>query len=240
MCGICGIFHTDKLRRAERDALGAMNQRIVHRGPDDDGFLFDDNIGLAMRRLSIIDIETGHQPIANEDENVWIVYNGELYNHQELRQDLEARGHRYRSKSDTETIIHLYEEYGQDCVQHLRGMFAFAIWDRRNRNLFIARDRLGIKPLYYRFDGQSLLFGSEIKTILAYPGVRPEFNYSTLAEYLAFGYISGPDTMYVGIQKLPPGHTMQVGEDGQLKIRSYWDLTTTPDSDEKPRSYYVK
>ena len=133
MCGICGIFYRERARRVERDTLAEMNRRIIHRGPDDDGFFVEGNAGLAMRRLSIIDIQTGHQPISNEDENLWIVYNGELYNHQELRKDLEARGHRYRTKSDTETIIHLFEEYGRDCVKYLRGMYAFAIWDRRKR-----------------------------------------------------------------------------------------------------------
>src|SRR5579864_7206884 len=176
MCGICGIFHRDRARRVERDTLAEMNQRIVHRGPDDDGFFVEANVGLAMRRLSIIDIQTGHQPISNEEENLWIVYNGELYNHQDLRKDLEARGHRYRTRSDTETIVHLFEEYGRDCVKYLRGMYAFAIWDRRQRQLFIARDRLGIKPLYYWYDGKTLLFGSEIKAILAHPGVSAEFN----------------------------------------------------------------
>jgi asparagine synthase (glutamine-hydrolysing) len=217
-----------------------MNDRIVHRGPDDDGFFLDGNVGLAMRRLSIIDVKTGHQPIANEDENLWIVYNGELYNHQELRKDLESRGHRYRTKSDTETIVHLYEEYGQDCVKYLRGMFAFAIWDRRRRHLFIARDRLGIKPLYYHFDGQTLLFGSEIKTILAFPGVRAEFNRATLAEYLAFGYIPEPETMYVGINKLLPGHVMEISEGGSPQISPYWDLQVKADSLARPRSYYVE
>ena len=240
MCGICGIFYTDRTRRVERGPLAAMNDRIVHRGPDDEGFFFDGNVGLAMRRLSIIDVKTGHQPIANEDENLWIVYNGELYNHQELRKDLESRGHRYRTKSDTETIIHLYEEYGRDCVKHLRGMFAFAIWDRRRRHLFIARDRLGIKPLYYHFDGQTLLFGSEIKTILAFPGVRAEFNRATLAEYLAFGYIPEPETMYAGINKLLPGHAMEIGEGGSPRISSYWDLQVKADSPARPRSYYVE
>jgi len=239
MCGICGIFSADQ-RRVERARLAEMNAQILHRGPDDDGFYVEGNVGLAMRRLSIIDIKTGHQPISNEDENLWIVYNGEIYNHEELRADLQSRGHRYRTKSDTETIVHLYEEYGKDCVQHLRGMFAFAIWDRRKKNLFIARDRLGIKPLYYRFDGKTLLFGSEIKTILSYPGVRAEFNYGTLAEYLAFGYVSGSETMYTGIQKLPPGHTLEVGEDGQLKIAGYWDLTSTQETERRPREYYVK
>ena len=240
MCGICGIFYTDRTRRVERGPLAVMNDRIVHRGPDDEGFFLDGNVGLAMRRLSIIDVKTGHQPIANEDENLWIVYNGELYNHEELRKDLESRGHRYRTKSDTETIIHLYEEYGPDCVKYLRGMFAFAIWDRRRRHLFIARDRLGIKPLYYLFDGQTLLFGSEIKTILAFPGVRAEFNRATLAEYLAFGYIPEPETMYAGINKLLPGHVMEIGEGGSPRISSYWDLQVKADSPARPRSYYLE
>jgi asparagine synthase (glutamine-hydrolysing) len=239
MCGICGIFHTNRAQRVERDTLAEMNQRIAHRGPDDDGFFVDGNAGLAMRRLSIIDIQTGHQPITNEDETAWIVYNGELYNHQELRKDLEARGHRYRTKSDTETIVHLYEEYGRDCVKYLRGMFAFAIWDRRKRQLFVARDRLGIKPLYYRYDGKTLLFGSEIKAILAHPSVTPEFNRGTLAEYLAFGYISQTETMYSGIRKLLPGHVLEIGEGGEPRVTPYWDLKINLDQDERPRSYYV-
>jgi asparagine synthase (glutamine-hydrolysing) len=240
MCGICGIFYIDRARRVERETLAEMNQRIVHRGPDDDGFLVEGNVGLAMRRLSIIDIRTGHQPIANEDENLWIVYNGELYNHQELRKDLEKRGHRYRTKSDTETIVHLYEEYGRDCVKYLRGMFAFAIWDRPKRQLFIARDRLGIKPLYYRYDGKTLLFGSEIKAILAYPVVKAEFNRGALAEYLAFGYVAGAETMYGGIQKLLPGHTLELDERSEMKVSRYWDLEVRGDEGTQPRSHYVE
>jgi len=239
MCGICGIFHPDPRRHVERDTLAEMNSQIVHRGPDDDGFFVEGNVGLAIRRLSIIDVKTGHQPISNEDGSLWIVYNGEIYNHQELRAQLQARGHCYRTRSDTETIIHLYEEYGSDCVKHLRGMFAFAIWDRRRRKLFIARDRLGIKPFYYRYDGGKFLFGSEMKAILVYPGVRAEFNRSTLAEYLAFGYIAGSETMYTGIQKLPPGNTLELDESGQLKIAPYWDLPVV-DDDIKPREYYVR
>jgi asparagine synthase (glutamine-hydrolysing) len=239
MCGICGIFHRDRARRVERDTLAEMNQRIVHRGPDDDGFFVEANVGLAMRRLSIIDIQTGHQPISNEDENLWIVYNGELYNHRDLRKDLEPRGHRYRTRSDTETIVHLFEEYGRDCVKYLRGMYAFAIWDRRKRELFIARDRLGIKPLYYWYDGKILLFGSEIKAILAHPEVSAEFNRGTLAEYLAFGYIPETETMYAGIKKLLPGHTLELGESGELKITQYWDLTVQADDGSRPRQHYV-
>ncbi len=240
MCGICGVFHSDRDRRVNRDTLAAMNRQIVHRGPDDDGFFVEENVGLAMRRLSIIDIQTGHQPISNEHENIWIVFNGEIYNHQDLRRDLQSRGHRYRTQSDTETIVHLYEEYGRNCVEHLRGMFSFAIWDRTRRTLFLARDRLGIKPLYYRFDGETLLFGSEIKTILAYPGVKPEFNRGTLAEYLAFGYVAGEETMYAGIRKLMPGHILTIDERGQLETSSYWDLDVTTDNGSQPREHYVR
>lgn len=240
MCGICGIFYNDRSRRAERETLADMNRQIVHRGPDDDGFFVEGNVGLAMRRLSIIDIKTGHQPISNESNDIWIVYNGELYNHQELRKGLEARGHRYRTHSDTETIVHLYEEYGRDCVKHLRGMYAFAIWDRSKGRLFIARDRLGIKPLYYRFDGKSLLFASEIKAILAHPGVTPELNRPMLAEYLAFGYIPEAETMYAGIKKLLPGHTLEISEGGEPQISQYWDLDVKADDDVRPREYYVE
>jgi asparagine synthase (glutamine-hydrolysing) len=240
MCGICGIFFPQTRQRVDRTILARMNGQIVHRGPDDDGFLVEGNVGLAMRRLSIIDVETGHQPIANEAENLWIVFNGEIYNHRQQRANLEARGHRYRTRSDTETIVHLYEEYGSRCVEHLRGMFAFAIWDRGRRTLFIARDRLGIKPLYYLRDGSKFLFGSEIKTMLAYPGVKAEPNAGVLAEYLAFGYIAGPETMYRGIRKLPPGHTLEIDETGAIRIEPYWNLANAADTGKKPRDYYVK
>src|SRR5438034_2021732 len=221
MCGICGIVYSGEERRVQRDTLAQMNAQIVHRGPDDDGFFVERNVGLAMRRLSIIDVRTGHQPISNEDERLWIVYNGEIYNHRELRSKLEARGHRYRTKSDTETIVHLYEEYGRDCVQHLRGMFAFAIWDRRLRRLFIARDRLGIKPLYYFYDDKKFIFGSEIKANLAYPGITPGSHQSTLAEYHAFCYLTGKETMFTGICKLPPGNTLEIDDSGDIKIEPY-------------------
>lgn len=239
MCGICGIFFQNRDWRVQGDVLANMNRRIVHRGPDDEGFLLEENVGLAMRRLSIIDVKSGHQPLANENRDVWIVFNGEIYNHAELRLDLEERGHQYRTRSDTETIVHLYEEYGSDCVKHLRGMFAFVIWDRRKRVLFAARDRLGIKPFYYRWDGKSFLFGSEIKTILAYPGVEPELDRGRLAEYLAFGYITGRQTMFSGIRKLMPGHTLELGERGEPKIGRYWDLTVQVDEIPRGREYYV-
>ncbi len=240
MCGICGIFLCDRSQRVSRDALAAMNRRIAHRGPDDDGFLVEENVGLAMRRLSIIDVKTGHQPLANENQDIWIVYNGEIYNHADLRADLEAKGHRYRTRSDTETIVHLYEEYGRDCVKRLRGMFAFVIWDRRNRVLLAARDRLGIKPFYYRWDGKTFLFGSEIKAILAYPGVCAEFNRGVLAEYLAFGYITGPETMFTGVRKLMPGCTLELPETGEPRIEQYWDLGVEVDHETLPRQYYVQ
>jgi len=240
MCGICGIFQRDAGQRVDRDALAAMSRRILHRGPDDDGFFVEGNVGLAVRRLSIIDLQTGHQHMENEDESLWIVYNGEIYNHRELRSDLEARGHRYRTKSDTETILHLYEQYGRDCVKHLRGMFAFVIWDRRKKRLFATRDRLGIKPFYYRIDGKTFLFGSEIKAILAYPGVKPELNHGTLAEYLAFGYVAGSETMFAGIQKLLPGHTLELAESGELKIEPYWDAPLNADTGSRRHSNYAK
>jgi asparagine synthase (glutamine-hydrolysing) len=239
MCGICGIFRFDSQQAVDRSALENMNRQIVHRGPDDDGFYLRENVGLAMRRLSIIDVKTGHQPISNEDGSIWIVYNGEIYNHDELRRDLAARGHQYRTRSDTETIVHLYEEHGRDCVRHLRGMFAFVIWDARSRKLFAARDRLGIKPFYYFLDRRQFLFGSEIKALLAHPSVKPQFNRSILAEYLAFGYIAGTGTFFSGIQKLPPGHTLEIGETGVPNIAEYWDLKPSQ-RDPRPEKYYVQ
>jgi asparagine synthase (glutamine-hydrolysing) len=239
MCGICGVFFPDRTQHVEPKAIAKMAQSIVHRGPDDEGSLVEGNVGLAMRRLSIIDVKTGHQPLSNETGDVWIVFNGEIYNHANLRTELESKGHQYRTHCDTETIVHAYEQYGRDCVKHLSGMFAFAIWDRRKRVLFAARDRLGIKPFYYRWDGRVLLFGSEIKAILAYAATR-EFNRRALAEYLAFGYISSSETMFSGIYKLQPGHTLELSEDGELKVERYWDLPSEVDREPHPPTYYVQ
>jgi asparagine synthase (glutamine-hydrolysing) len=239
VCGICGIFRFDSWENVDASTLVAMNQQIVHRGPDDEGFFLAGNVGLAVRRLSIIDLQKGQQPMSNEDGTVWLVYNGEIYNHQELRGKLEAHGHRFRSRSDTETIAHLYEEYGRDCVHHLRGMFAFALWDARRRRLFVARDRLGIKPLYYLQTPHAFLFGSEIKALLACPGVVAELNREALPEYLAFGYLVGARTLFAGIQKLLPGHTLEIDETGQLEVDAYWDLSCDPDADTHPDEYYV-
>ena len=240
MCGIAGILEFGKDAQVDSGALRQMCDIMAHRGPDDDGFFTQGRIGLGMRRLSIVDVAGGHQPISNEDGSIWIVFNGEIYNHRALREDLIARGHHYRTNSDTETIVHLYEEYGKDCVQHLRGMFAFAIWDTKRKSLFIARDRLGIKPLYYRLTPRNFLFGSEIKVVLAYPGVHPGFNRSGLPEYLAFGYLSGEETFYDGVRKLMPGYRLEINERGDLQIEQYWDLS--PAVDDKPRneSYYVE
>src|SRR5208282_2069865 len=176
MCGIAGELKFETGAQVDPALLREMCEAVAHRGPDDDGIYTQGCVGLGMRRLSIIDLQTGHQPISNEDDTVWIVFNGEIYNHAALREQLIARGHSFRTNCDTEAIVHLYEEYGCDCVQHLQGMFAFAIWDHRRRRLFVARDRLGIKPLYYRLSAESFLFGSEIKALLAHPDVRPGFH----------------------------------------------------------------
>jgi len=239
MCGIAGVIQFGRDARVDIDTIRQMCRVMSHRGPDDDGFYVSGPVGLGMRRLSIVDLATGHQPISNEDETAWIVFNGEIYNHAELREQLQARGHRYRTNSDTETIIHLYEEYGCNCVRHLRGMFAFAIWDTKKQRLFIARDRLGIKPLYYRLTPQSLAFGSEIKVILA-EGTQPAFNRRVLPEYLAFGYVSGSESFYEGITKLMPGHTMEVGLDGRVRIERYWDLPVTDEDSARGENYYVE
>jgi asparagine synthase (glutamine-hydrolysing) len=240
VCGICGIFNFDRRCRVERSVLDAMSHQIVHRGPDDEGSFLQENVGLAIRRLSIIDLQTGQQPVTNEDGTVWLVYNGEIYNHGELRKQLEARGHQYRSRSDTETIVHLYEEFGEDCVQHLRGMFAFALWDARRRRLFAARDRLGIKPFYYTHTATSFLFGSEIKSLLAHPDLRPELDRSALPEYLAFGYLSDTGTMFQGVRKLAPGHTLTIDETSQLSIRPYWDVPLNKPEEPRGEGYYVE
>jgi asparagine synthase (glutamine-hydrolysing) len=225
--------------KADTAVLRRMCNLMAHRGPDDEGVYAEGPAGLGMRRLSIIDLATGQQPISNEDGTIWIVFNGEIYNHRVLREQLQLRGHRYATQSDTETIVHLYEEYGRDCVQHLRGMFAFAIWDTRRKLLFIARDRLGIKPLYYRLTREALIFGSEIKVILAYPGVRAEFNHGALSEYLAFGYLCGEETFYSGIRKLMPGHTLEVDERGNCHIHQYWDLALNQE-EARSEDYYVR
>ena len=226
MCGIAGIVSSDGLRPDDRERAIAMRDVIAHRGPDDAGLFVDGHAALAHRRLSIVDLAAGHQPLANEDESVWIVFNGEIYNHADVRPELESAGHRYRTRSDTETIVHAYEQWGDDGVQRLRGMFAFAIWDARRRRLLLARDRLGVKPLYWTLAGDRLLFGSEIKAILESGLLRATANEGALPELLGTRYLSGNETLFKGIQCLPAGHVL-VYERGAVSIRRYWDIPTT-------------
>jgi asparagine synthase (glutamine-hydrolysing) len=240
MCGIAGIFEFDQDAHVDSGVLRRMCNVMAHRGPDDEGLLVDGRIGLGMRRLSIVDLATGHQPISNEDGSIWVVFNGEIYNHRSLREQLITRGHRYRTQSDTETIVHLYEEYDKDCVQHLRGMFAFAIWDAKRKSLFIARDRLGIKPLYYHRAPNIFIFGSEIKVLLAYPRLHPGFNRGSLPEYLAFGYLSGEETFYTGVNKLMPGHRLEIDELGNIRIEQYWELPLLAEDQAHDERYYVE
>jgi asparagine synthase (glutamine-hydrolysing) len=223
MCGIAGIVASDRLSEDVAARVAQMRDVIAHRGPDATGLFTDDHAALGHRRLSIVDLAGGDQPLANEDERVWIVFNGEIYNHSSIRSELEAAGHRYRTKSDTETIVHAYEQWGDGCVERLRGMFAFAIWDARQRRLLLARDRLGIKPLYWALAGSRLLFGSEIKAILEAGIVRAEADESKLAEQLSTRYLSGSQTLFKGINRLMPGHTL-VFEEGRVTIRQYWDI----------------
>ncbi len=202
-----------------------MRDVITHRGPDDEGIYIDENVGLGHRRLSIVDVAAGHQPMTNEDGSLYIIYNGEVYNHADYRDELESRGHIYRTHCDTETILHLYEDYGDACVEHLRGMFAFAIWDRNKRELFIARDRLGVKPLYYvHTDDGSLYFASEIKALLEARAIKPELNFRAFSDYLANHATSGEETLFVGVKRLMPGHTL-TWCDGEIKIKKYWDVS---------------
>jgi asparagine synthase (glutamine-hydrolysing) len=225
MCGICGQWNFDGQPIVEAD-LRRMCQAIDHRGPDGEGIFLEDGLGMGNRRLSIIDLNTGDQPISNEDQSIWIVFNGEIYNFQELRADLEQRGHRFYTLTDTEVIVHLYEEYGRDCVLHLRGMFAFALWDKNKCRLLLARDRTGQKPLFYRLTQTSLAFGSEIKTILTDPEVPRELDTTALHYYLTYQYVPPPYTIFEGINKLPPAHTMVCGK-GEVSIEPYWQLDFT-------------
>jgi asparagine synthase (glutamine-hydrolysing) len=227
MCGICGQVNTDPQRPVAQAALERMNAVIRHRGPDSDGFYVNGNVGLAVRRLAIIDLVTGGQPISNEDGTAWIVFNGEIYNYLELRSRLESKGHAFRSNSDTEVIVHLYEDHGTNCVDHLRGMFALAIWDEKQRRLLLARDRLGQKPLYYAEHGGALLFGSELKCILQHPGLPLEVDLEAIHHYLTLQYVPDPWTAFKGIHKLPPAHWL-LWQDGQIQIERYWDLAYEP------------
>ncbi|MGH8064835.1 MAG: XrtA/PEP-CTERM system amidotransferase [Candidatus Entotheonellia bacterium] len=227
MCGIAGIFHTDCARAASLDQLQRMTAVLFHRGPDAGAYYIDGPIGLGHRRLSIIDVAGGKQPLCSDDQTQAIVFNGEIYNFEALRDMLSKKGHCFHTRSDTEVILHAYDEYGDQCVHHLRGMFAFAIWDGRKHELFLARDRLGIKPLYYYWDGQKFLFGSEIKAILEDPTVRRALDPCALDDYLTYLYIPAPKTIFTDIRKLRPGHMVKVSAQG-LHEQEYWDLAFEP------------
>jgi asparagine synthase (glutamine-hydrolysing) len=209
--------------RVSPSLVKAMADTIHHRGPDDEGYYVSGPIGLGFRRLSIIDLQSGHQPLSNEDGSIWIVFNGEIYNYQELRAFLLSKGHVFKTQSDTEVIVHLYEELGPQCLEKLRGMFAFAIWDENAKSLFLARDRVGIKPLYYCLTNKSLVFASEIKAILADPSIEREIAPEMIDRFLTFLYVPGEETLLKGIRKLPPGHYLLV-KDGRPTLRQYWDL----------------
>jgi len=236
MCGIAGIIGADPTDRIDPAEIHEMCQTIVHRGPDDEGIYTHGHVGLGMRRLSIIDLSTGHQPIHNEDKTIWIVFNGEIYNFPELRAGLERRGHRFYTNSDTEVIVHLYEDSGSDCVKQLRGMFAFALWDEPQQRLLAARDRFGKKPLHYALSNGRFLFGSEIKALLTATPELNDINARALLSYFYFGYIPDPQTAFTSIRKLPPGHLLEF-IDGQMRTRKYWDLPAygvhDPESEEE-------
>jgi asparagine synthase (glutamine-hydrolysing) len=224
MCGICGIFEFYRRDPIPEAVVRRMNDTIVHRGPDDEGIYVWEGIGFGFRRLSIIDLSGGHQPISNEDGRIWVMLNGEIYNYPELRQDLVSRGHQFRTRSDTESIVHLYEEYGEDCFRRLRGMFAIALWDSRERKLLLARDRVGKKPLFYARDDKRILFGSELKALLAANGMPRAIDKEALADYFAFGYVPAPKTIYKAVRKVLPGHYLVVSEK-EFRETSYWDLS---------------
>jgi asparagine synthase (glutamine-hydrolysing) len=226
MCGICGILRKDQ-GQVDQQVLRNMNQANFHRGPDGDGFYFAPGVGLAMRRLAIIDLNTGDQPIPNEDETLWIVFNGEIFNFNELRNVLEQRGHQFRTQTDTECILHLYEDHGEDCLQYLRGQFAFAIWDKTHQRLFLARDRFGQKPLYYAWQNGSLYFSSELPSLLIGLPFSPEVDLDAIDLYLSLQYIPEPITPYHGIHKLPAAHKM-ICERGEHRISPYWRLSYQP------------
>lgn len=229
MCGIAGKINFDASRQVEQSEIKPMLDIMRHRGPDGSGIHLDGPVGLGHVRLSIIDIEAGKQPLSNEDDTVWVTFNGEIYNFQELRHNLIAKGHRFKTHSDTEVIVHLYEEYDKACVDHLQGMFAFAIWDSRKRKLFIARDRVGIKPLYYFKDSNFLCFASELKALRTLPGIPGEINHEAVDAFWCFNYLPGELTMFRGIHKLLPGHWLEVDLAGNLKTQQYWDLVFNPD-----------
>ena len=239
MCGIAGKFNFDPHRGVDRERLTAMTSVIAHRGPDADGFYVADGIGLGHRRLSIIDLATGDQPLTNEERTIWVVFNGEIYNFADIRVELEAHGHRFRTHSDTEVIVHAYEQWGDAAVDRFRGMFAFALWDEPRRRLLLVRDRLGVKPLYYCTTPSGITFGSEIKSLLEDPDVPRDWAPEALDAYLTLQYVPSPQTIYRSIWKLPPGYLL-VAERGAVSTRRYWDLTFTGDGRAEREDEYLE
>jgi asparagine synthase (glutamine-hydrolysing) len=237
MCGIAGIVSLEGKPVFEQE-LREMCAAIVHRGPDDDGFYCDGEAGIGMRRLSIIDLHSGHQPVQNEDGSVRVVFNGEIYNFQELRQQLQGRGHVFATRTDTEVIVHLYEEYGQRCVEHLRGMFAFALWDSRRKQMMLARDRIGIKPLYFAESGGRLLFASELKSILQLADVERELSWSAVSHLFTFLTTPAAESIIDGVHKLEPGHLLTAGPGRAPVIERYWNLEFTPEHG-REEGYFV-
>jgi asparagine synthase (glutamine-hydrolysing) len=241
MCGICGLYHADG-QLADAELLARMIATLHHRGPDNVGVWADGPVGLANARLAVIDLSPdAAQPMGNEDGSIWIVFNGEIYNYQTLRRQAAARGHQLFSHSDTEVLLCLYEDYGPACLGHLRGMFAFAIWDSRQRRLFLARDRVGKKPLFYYCDPERFVFGSEIKALLAHPLLPRRLKVDAVPAYLVYGYVPAPDTMFADIQELPPGHWLTL-EDGQISVERYWDVPWTEPSPplSNPEAAYIE
>ena len=231
MCGITGKLYFDKERKVSLEELTRMTDVITHRGPDDKGYYINNNVGLGFRRLSIIDLKTGHQPLSNNDEKLWITFNGEIYNYKEIRSGLEKKGYKFKTNTDTETIVNLYEEYGENCVDHLRGMFAFVIWDNKKKHLFGARDRFGIKPFHYYIDNEKIVWGSELKSITHANSVKKAINLESLDYYFAYGYSPRDRSIFNEIQKLKPGHSFVCKPFGKtpLKITQYWKIDFQPD-----------
>jgi len=223
MCGICGVTYFDREKQVSERLVKRMCDVIRHRGPDDEGIMTIGAHGMGMRRLSIIDLVSGKQPIANEDNSMWIVFNGEIYNYKSLREDLVKKGHRFKTNTDTEAILHAYEEYGEECPEKLNGMFGFAIYNQNDQTLFLARDRLGIKPLYYFHDASKFAFGSELKSILQVPEIPREVDHRSLDVFLTFEYIPSPLSIFKGISKVPPGHSLTL-KSGKISIKKYWQL----------------
>ncbi len=223
MCAIFGFLKNSETMFCPENILRAMGEVLKHRGPDDNGFFVDLNVGIGMQRLSILDVQGGHQPMASEDHKVWVVFNGEIYNYLELKETLKAKGHQFKSSSDTEVIVHAYEEYGEDFPVHLRGMFACAVWDQNHRNLYLVRDRLGIKPLFYTETSEGMAFASEAKALFVVPLVPRELNLALLPVLFHLQYVPGPGTLFKGIQKLMPGQVLK-WHGGQITLKRYWDL----------------